>query len=78
MTADVVSMDEVRLVRGLLECALNDGTSAEELRMTLALCVVIDEDDDRPNPKIDYDRLEAELRHLVQIGCVDRKDFGLD
>jgi hypothetical protein len=78
MTADVIDINEVRLVRGLLECALNDGTSAEELRMTLALCVVIDEDDSRPNPEIDYDRLGAELKHLVAIGCVDRRDYGLD
>jgi hypothetical protein len=78
MTADVVSMDEVRVVRGLLELALREGVPAEELRMTLALGVVIDDDDDGPNPAIDYDRLEAELKHLVAIGCVDRRDYGLD
>jgi hypothetical protein len=77
MTADIINMEEVRLVRGLLELALDEGVSAEQLRMTLALCVAIDEDDSRPNPAIDYDRLEAELKHLVAIGCVDRKDYGL-
>jgi hypothetical protein len=74
----VIDLEEVRLVRGLLELALAENVPAEELRMTLALACAIDEDDSRPNPAIDYDRLEAELKHLVAIGCVDRKDFGLD
>jgi hypothetical protein len=78
MTADVVNLEEVRIVRGLLELALAEGVPAEQLRMTLALACAMDEDDDRPNPKIDHDRLEAELRHLWALGVVDRKDFGLD
>jgi hypothetical protein len=39
MTADVIDIDEVRIVRGLLEIALREGVPAEELRTTLALSI---------------------------------------